>query len=63
MFRTKKNGLFFLFIIFGVFLVAQTGMAKEFPDHPITLVSPTGSGMQDTMARVSSPEESHPQAL
>ena len=52
MFRTKKNGLFLLFIVFGVFLVAQTGMAKEFPDHPITLVSPTGPGMQDTMARI-----------
>ena len=52
MFRVKKNGLFFLFIMAGVFLLAQTGVAKEFPDHPITLVSPTGPGMQDTMARI-----------
>ncbi len=52
MFPDEGKWAVFLFIIFGVFFVAQTGMAKEFPDHPITLVSPTGPGMQDTMARI-----------
>ena len=52
MIPAKKNGRLFLFIIFGLFLFAPMGMAKEFPDRPITLVSPTGPGMQDTMARI-----------